>query len=138
MSLENKDLLRGIKILDLADQKAAFCSKLMADMGADVIKIEKQEGDASRRVGPFLHDSPNPEESLFFFYNNTNKRGITLNLESQSGRNIFEKLIERTDVVLETFPPGYLDGIGLVRDAQFLQRGLARPGRGHVLVWMVA
>ncbi|GAI76675.1 unnamed protein product, partial [marine sediment metagenome] len=77
---ENDSLLKGIRVLDLADEKASFCSKLLADMGASVIKVEKPGGDASRGIGPFLNDTPHPEKSLFFWYHNTNKRGITLNL----------------------------------------------------------
>ncbi len=113
-SKEEKDgLLQGIRILDLADEKASFCSKLLADMGACVIKIERPGGDPSRRIGPFLRDSPDPERSLSFHYNNTNKFGITLNLEHAAGQEIFCRLIKKTDAVIETFAPGYLKGLGL-------------------------
>src|SRR5512136_2150839 len=98
------DLLRGLQVLDLADEKASFCSKLLADLGARVIKIERPGGDLSRKVGPFLEDSPNPEKSFFFFHINTNKLGITLNLEHESGKEIFFKLLQKTDVVVETSP----------------------------------
>ena len=74
-------LLDGIRILDLADEKGSFCSKVLADMGASVIKVEKPGGDPSRKIGPFWGNSPTPEKSLFFSYHNTNKRGITLDLE---------------------------------------------------------
>lgn len=110
---ENEALLMGIRVLDLADEKASFCSKLLADMGARVIKIEKPGGDTARTIGPFLKDSPHPERSLFFSYNNTNKLGITLNLEDSAGREVFCRLLKRTDIVVETFPPGYLRGLGL-------------------------
>jgi len=110
---ENETLLGGIRVLDLADEKAGFCSKLLADMGAWVIKIEKPGGDTSRGVGPFLNNSPHPERSLFFYYNNTNKLGITLNLEDSAGREVFCRLLKRTDIVVETFPPGYLKKLGL-------------------------
>ena len=82
-------------------------------MGACVIKIEKPGGDISRGTGPFLNNSPHPEKSLFFWYNNTNKLSITLNLENSDGREIFRKLLKRTDIVVETFPPGYLKKLGL-------------------------
>jgi crotonobetainyl-CoA:carnitine CoA-transferase CaiB-like acyl-CoA transferase len=98
------DPLKGIQVLDLADEKASFCSKLLADLGARVIKIERPGGDPSREIGPFLEDSPNPEKSSFFFHNNTNKLGITLNLEHENGREIFFKLLRKTDVVVETSP----------------------------------
>jgi crotonobetainyl-CoA:carnitine CoA-transferase CaiB-like acyl-CoA transferase len=105
--------LNGIQVLDLADEKASFCSKLLADMGAYVIKVERPGGDPSRKIGPFLGNVLHPERSLSFYYNNTNKLGITLNLEHRVGREIFFRLIKRTDVVVETFAPAYLKGLGL-------------------------
>ena len=108
-----QNLLEGIRILDLADEKASFCSKLLADMGAYVIKVERPGGDSSRKIGPFLGNSPHPERSLFFYYNNTNKLGITLNLEHPIGKEIFLRLIKRVDIVVETFPPGYLENLSL-------------------------
>jgi crotonobetainyl-CoA:carnitine CoA-transferase CaiB-like acyl-CoA transferase len=104
---------RGIRILDLADEKASFCSKLLADMGAYVIKVERPGGDPSRKIGPFLGNCPHPERSLFFFYNNINKLGITLNLEHREGKRIFCRLVEKADVVVESFSPGYLKELGL-------------------------
>ena len=70
---ENNSLIGGIRVLDLADEKASYCSKLLADMGACVIKVEKPGGDASRGIGPFWKDLPHPEKSLFFWYNNREK-----------------------------------------------------------------
>ena len=105
--------LAALRVLDLADEKACFCSKLLADMGAEVIKIEEPGGDASRWVGPFWGNKPHPEKSLSFWYNNTSKLGVTLNLESNEGQSIFLKLASQADVVVETFPPGYLKKIGL-------------------------
>jgi crotonobetainyl-CoA:carnitine CoA-transferase CaiB-like acyl-CoA transferase len=115
MQAENQgeNLLSGLRVLDLADETASFCSKLLADMGASVIKVENPQGDSSRRIGPFCKNSPHPERSLFFWYNNTNKRGITLNLEQSAGKKIFLKLVQRTDTVIETFPPGYLKNLGI-------------------------
>ena len=106
-------LLEGIRILDLADEKASFCTKLLADMGASVIKVERPGGDLSRKIGPFLGDSPHPERSLFFLHHNTNKLGITLNLEHSEGKKIFRKMVDRADVVVESFSPGTLKGLGL-------------------------
>jgi crotonobetainyl-CoA:carnitine CoA-transferase CaiB-like acyl-CoA transferase len=105
--------LAGIRILDLADEKASFCTKLLADMGAHVIKVEKPGGDSSRKIGPFCNDTSPSPNSLSFFYNNTNKFGITLDLEHSEGQSIFRKLVRKSDVVVETFPPGYLKQIGL-------------------------
>jgi crotonobetainyl-CoA:carnitine CoA-transferase CaiB-like acyl-CoA transferase len=105
--------LAGLRILELADEKGQFCGKLLGDLGADVIKIEPPGGEATRRVGPFLDDIPHPERSLSFWYYNTSKRGITLNLEPADGRQLFRRLVATADVILETFPPGYLASLGL-------------------------
>lgn len=105
--------LAALRVLDLADEKACFCSKLLADMGAEVIKVERPGGDAARWVGPFWGNIPHSEKSLSFWYNNTSKLGVTLNLESKEGQNIFLRLASQADVVVETFPPGYLKRIGL-------------------------
>src|SRR5207253_1045919 len=105
--------LTGLRILELADEKGQFCGKLMGDLGADVIKIEPPGGEAARRVGPFLDDIPHPERSLSFWYYNTSKRGITLNLETADGRQLFRRLAAAADVILETFPPGFLATLGL-------------------------
>jgi crotonobetainyl-CoA:carnitine CoA-transferase CaiB-like acyl-CoA transferase len=109
--------LAGLRVLDLADEKASFCSKLLADMGADVIKVERPGGDVSRWAGPFWNNMPHPEKSLSFWYNNTSKLGVTLNLETEEGGEIFRRLSNRADVIVETSPPGYLDGLGLGYEA---------------------
>lgn len=106
-------LLTGLRVLDLTDQKAAFCSKLLADMGAYVIKVERPGGDTSRNTGPFMGNEPHPEKSLSFFYNNTGKSGITLNIEHKEGKKIFLALVKKNDVIVESFSPGYLDKLGL-------------------------
>lgn len=105
--------LSGIKVLDLADEKGSFTSKLLADLGAHVIKIERPGGDSSQRIGPFLENLPHQERSLSFFYKNINKFGITLNLEREEGRGIFLRLVKKSDVLVETFPPDYLKRLGL-------------------------
>lgn len=109
--------LAGLRVLELADEKGQFCGKLLGDLGADVIKIEPPGGEACRRVGPFLNDTPHPERSLSFWYYNTSKRGITLNLETADGRQLFARLAANADVILETCPPGYLTGLGLGYEA---------------------
>ncbi len=106
-------MLSPYRVLDLTDEKGLLCGKILGDIGADVIKIERPGGDRSRGVGPFYHDEPHPEKSLFWFALNTSKRGITLNLETVDGREIFMRLVKKADFVVESFPPGYLGGIGL-------------------------
>ena len=105
--------LPAYRVLDLADEKGTFCTRLLADHGADVIRIEPPSGDPARSRGPFPDDEPNSERSLYFLYYNTNKRSITLDLETTTGRSIFRRLAERADVMVETFPVGYMKGLGL-------------------------
>jgi len=106
-------LLTRFQVLDLANEKASFCSKLLADLGAEVIKVERPGGGASRGVGPFWKNIPHPENSLSFWYNNTSKFGITLDLEAREGQEIFRQLASKADVMIETFPPGYLERLDL-------------------------
>src|SRR5207302_6879574 len=95
--------LAGLRILELADETGQFCGKLLGDLGADVVKIEPPGGEPCRHVGPFLDDIPHPERSLSFWYDNTSKRGITLDLETADGRDLFRRLTATADVILETF-----------------------------------
>ena len=108
-----KGMLSPYRALDLTDEKGLLCGKLLGDLGADVIKIEKPGGDPTRNIGPFYHDEPDPEKSLFWFAFNTSKRGITLDIETTDGQEIFRRLIKTTDFVIESFPPGYMDKLSL-------------------------
>jgi benzylsuccinate CoA-transferase BbsE subunit len=85
----------------------------MADLGAEVIKIEPPGGAAVRNAGPFLDDIPHAERSLSFWHYNTSKRGITLNLETEDGQQLFRRLASTADVILETVAPGYMSSLGL-------------------------
>jgi crotonobetainyl-CoA:carnitine CoA-transferase CaiB-like acyl-CoA transferase len=109
--------LAGLRVLELADEKGQFCGKLLADLGADVIKIEPPGGQHTRLVGPFLDDIPHRERSLSFWHYNTSKRGITLHLESADGQELLRRLIPSADILLETYSPGYLQSLGLGYDA---------------------
>jgi CoA:oxalate CoA-transferase len=109
--------LAGLRVIDLGQEIAApFCAKLMAALGAEVIKIEPVAGDKARRMGPFPDDLPHPERSGLFLYLNTGKQGVTLNFECPTGRELFLRLTARADVVLENFPPSYLGAIDLGYD----------------------
>jgi benzylsuccinate CoA-transferase BbsE subunit len=110
---EQEGLLHQVRILDLADEKASYCSKLLADLGASVIKIERPGGDPSRQLGPFFRDSFSPEASLFFWHSNSNKQGITLDIEKEEGKELFFRLLKTADVVVESFAPGLLRQLGL-------------------------
>ncbi|HZD42373.1 MAG TPA: CoA transferase, partial [Terriglobales bacterium] len=109
--------LTGYRILDLAGPLGFHCTKLLADMGADVVKIEPPAGDEARRSPPFKGDLPHPEKSLYFLHFNTNKRGITLDIEKPEGRSIFLELARKADVVLETFRPRRMDELGMGYEA---------------------
>lgn len=112
----DKRALGDVRVLDLTSPTGAYCTKLLADLGADVIRIEPPGGDPTRRLGPFFHDEPDPEKSLYFFHFNTNKRSITLSLDTDEGRSIFKQLITTADMLVETFPPGHLESLGLGYD----------------------
>lgn len=105
-------LLYGIRILELADEKASFCTRVLADLGALVIKVEKPGGDNSRRAESSSENEPTQEPNLSHLYNNANKLSITLDIEKEEGRSLFLRLVRKTDVVVETFSPGYLADIG--------------------------
>ncbi len=105
--------LAGRRVLELADESGVYCGKLLADMGADVIKIERPGGDPARFIPPFWGGEPGPNRSLFFLYTNTSKRSITLDLRKPRGRHLFRQLARRAHLIVETFPPGYLDALGL-------------------------
>src|SRR4030042_5929039 len=108
-----RGMLDGRTALDLTDEKGYFCGKILGDLGADVIKIERPGGDPGRRIGPFYKDECHPEKSLFWLTYNTSKRGITLNIETADGKALFMELLRRSDFVIESFPPGYLNRLAL-------------------------
>ncbi|MBV8086656.1 MAG: CoA transferase [Chloroflexi bacterium] len=108
--------LGGFSALDLTDLKGQFAGKVLADLGADVIKVEPPDGDPVRRLGPFKDDLPALETSLRFAALNGGKRSVTLNVATVDGQHLLRQLAERVDVVLESFAPGYLDGLGLGPD----------------------
>ena len=100
--------LAGLKVLDLTWHVAGpYATKLLADYGADVLKIERpSSGDPARSYGPFPGDAPHIERSGTFLHLNTNKRSITLNLKSATGRKLLEALVGTSDVLVENFSPG--------------------------------
>ncbi len=107
--------LEGVSVLDLTHYIAGpYCTKLLADFGADVIKIERPgTGDAARNMGPFYHDEPHIEKSLPFLYLNTNKRSVTLDLKSATGAQILRRLVRDVDVLVESFSPRVMPSLAL-------------------------
>ena len=105
--------LTGLRVLELTGETAQFCGKLMADLGADVIKIEPPGGQENRNIGPFLDDEPHPERSLHFWHYNTSKRGVTIDITKPEGQELFRKLAANAGLVLESLPVGRLAKLGL-------------------------
>lgn len=107
--------LDGVKVLELSSFVAGpFCTKLLADMGADVIKVEPPEGgDESRRRAPFYQDEPGADTGLLYIYLNSNKRGVTLDVGTAKGREILLDLVKRVDLLVEDLPRSASEGLGL-------------------------
>ena len=107
--------LQNIRVLDLSRYVAgAYCAKLFAAFGAEVVKVEPPgTGDPARTVGPFLNDQPDRETSALFLYLNTGKQGLTLNLKHPQGREIFKTLVRHADVLVENFTPRVMPSLGL-------------------------
>jgi len=106
--------LNDLKVLEFAEMVAGpYCGKLLADLGAEVIKVEPPSGDPARRVGPFPEDRPHPEKSALFLYLNANKKGVTLDLDEEEDRRRFERLVAWADLLIDNHAPEVLEGKGL-------------------------
>jgi crotonobetainyl-CoA:carnitine CoA-transferase CaiB-like acyl-CoA transferase len=107
--------LEGIVVVDLTHHIVGpYCTKLLADYGAEVIKIERPEvGDPARQMGPFYHDEPHLDGSGLFLALNTNKKSVTLNLKGSSGQSVLKELVRQADIVVESFAPRVLPKLGL-------------------------
>ncbi len=113
----NGGALKGYKVIDFGQMVSApFCAKLFSDFGADVIKVESPDGDASRQIGPFPKDEPHLEKSGLFFVNNTNKRGVTCDVATEEGRGLFLRLAETADILIENNLPAQMKAWGLSYD----------------------
>jgi crotonobetainyl-CoA:carnitine CoA-transferase CaiB-like acyl-CoA transferase len=110
--------LADLRVIELCDEFGQLAGKLLADMGADVIKVEPPLGSTARAIGPFVRDIPGPNRSLNFWYHNTNKRSVVLDLEGRAAdREAFRRLVGSADLLVESNPPGWLTGLGLGYDA---------------------
>jgi crotonobetainyl-CoA:carnitine CoA-transferase CaiB-like acyl-CoA transferase len=105
--------LAGVRVVELASEHGALAGKILADLGAEVIVVEPPGGHASRRFGPFLDDAPGPERSLWWWYYNTGKLSVALDLQEASGSDLLRSLVAASDLVLEGEPPGRLAELGL-------------------------
>lgn len=120
-----KGALEGVRVVEVCEGVAGpYCGRLLGDLGAEVIKVERPEaGDWARRRGPFPGDRPHPEKSGLFLCLNVNKRGVTLALEVETGREVFRKLVRGADILLEDRKPGELEGLGLGYEALKKEHG---------------
>ena len=109
--------LDGVRVLDLSTEMGQYAGRLLADLGADTIKVEPPGGDAARGVGPFAGDVAGPETSLSWRYFNANKRSVTCNLDLPAGGRLLRALARGADVLLESYGPGYMESRGVGYDA---------------------
>jgi crotonobetainyl-CoA:carnitine CoA-transferase CaiB-like acyl-CoA transferase len=100
-------ILSPYRVLDLTTERGLLCGQMLADLGADVIKVEPPGGSSARNIGPFYKDVPHPDRSLYWWAYNRNKRAITLDLERDAGRDLLLRLVERADFVIESHNPGH-------------------------------
>ena len=116
--------LQNIRVLDLTEEIVGpYATKLLADYGADVVKIEKPAGDSARQLGPFKGGDRHPDKSGTFFYFNTNKRSVVLDLKTASGVDGFWHLVDWADIIVEGFEPGAMEFLGLSWEAIKARRG---------------
>jgi crotonobetainyl-CoA:carnitine CoA-transferase CaiB-like acyl-CoA transferase len=123
-------VLTGTRVVELASDAGALAGKLLADMGADVVLVEPPGGAAARAYPPFLEDEPGPERSLHWWHFHTSKRGITLDLESEAGRELFERLVSGADVLLDAEPADRLSALGI----GYQTLAEANPGLVHAAI----
>ena len=110
-------LLPPYRILDLTGPEAVFCGKLLADYGADVVKVEPPGGDPTRNRTPFIGDEVGIDRSSYFLFYNTNKRSVTIDIDTPKGQELFKKLAKTADVLIESFPVGHMESKGLGFDS---------------------
>ena len=108
-------MLAGLRVIELADERAEYAGLLLAGLGADVVKIEPPEGNATRQIGPFLDDRPGPERSLFFWNYNRGKKSVALNLQQLAAREHLLRLLGGADVLLDVSCGALNEALGLDR-----------------------
>lgn len=109
-------MLSPYRVLDLSTERGLLCGQILADLGADVIKVEPPGGSAARKRGPFYQDEQGVENSLYWWAYNRNKRGVTLNLHKAEGQGILHRLVRGATFLIESENPGTLPGYGLSYD----------------------
>jgi crotonobetainyl-CoA:carnitine CoA-transferase CaiB-like acyl-CoA transferase len=110
------ELLKGLRLLDLTDEKGALCGKMFADLGAEVIKVEPPAGCSTRRIPPYLEDKAHPDYCLYSIAYHAGKKSVTANLATDGARALVADLAAQSDFLVESHPLGYLESIGLGYD----------------------
>ena len=113
MKLCSPQALDGLRILDLSGPAGFYCTKLLADLGADIVRVEPPGGDGDHLPGPFFDGETDPNQSLYRWHFHTNKRSILLDISSSSGRKAFESLLSPADVLVDTLRPSEAAALGL-------------------------
>jgi crotonobetainyl-CoA:carnitine CoA-transferase CaiB-like acyl-CoA transferase len=106
-------MLSPYRVLDISDFRGTVCGQILTWLGATVIKIEQPGGSSERNIEPFCNDIKNPETGLFWLSFNRGKKSITLDITDDEGKDLFKKLVKESDIIIESFDPGYMDNIGL-------------------------
>lgn len=122
--------LSGIRVLELGDELSEYCGKVLAGLGADVVRVEPPGGAATRTYGPFYRDQPHSDRSLYFWHHNLAKRSVVLDLDTAAGREQFARLAAAADVLVDSQPRTYLSDRGLGFD----RLKAANPGLVHARV----
>ena len=104
MTTSDEHLLDGVRVIEIGDEVSAYAGKLLAGLGADVIKVEPPEGCTTRKIGPFYEDEPGLERSLYWWHYSLGKRSITLDIESEEGRSSLLNLLKTADLFLDARP----------------------------------
>ncbi|MGH7054017.1 MAG: CoA transferase, partial [Stellaceae bacterium] len=110
-------MLEGLRVVEIADERAEYAGLLLAGLGAEVVKIEPPEGNATRRIGPFLEDQPGLERSLFFWNYNRNKKSVVLDLREAPARENLLRLLGGADILLDASCGALNEVLGLDRAA---------------------
>ncbi|MBI3756699.1 MAG: CoA transferase [Deltaproteobacteria bacterium] len=113
MNAQKDYLLTPYRVLDLSGESGFMCGKVLGDFGAEVVLVEPPAGHPARAIGPFYQDEVHPEKSLFWFAFNTSKKGVTLDITQPQGQQLLKELVRQSDIVVESFAPGYLDALGI-------------------------
>src|SRR3974377_106244 len=100
--------LGGVRVVEVGNELGEYCGKVLAALGADVVGIEPEGGEATRSYGPFYHDDPHPDRSLYFWHYNFGKRGIVLDLDTSAGQQRFRELADTVDVIIDARSRTYL------------------------------